>query len=184
MFFFFASQACARDVSVEGRVAYFCPTGAKFREIYGGGALCSLEVSAETYCDIYSWFSVGYLRSTGHCIGGDYGTTLDMVPFSLGLKYHFCACRFRPYLGVGLGLNYIHTRDDSPYVIRDRSNWGFGGVFKGGFLYKLRNRYFIDGFIDYTAMKAGFKNHCHKVVECYDADVSGFSIGLGLGRSF
>ncbi len=171
-------------VLLEGRVAYFYPTGSDFSDIYGGGVLSTAELSVETFRQIYTWFSIGYLRQDGQCMGGQVDTTVDLVPLSAGFKYFYKGQWVRPYLGIGLALNYVHTHDDSVYVMQSRSNWGVGGILKSGLLYRLSQRVFFDGFIDYTYVKAGFKNKCNRRITCHDASVSGFAFGFGLGYFF
>lgn len=173
------------EVLLEARVSYFHPTDSRYRRIYGGAPFYNVELSVESYCNFYPWLSVGYLYDCGHSIGKRNRTKIDLVPMSLGLKYLFCCDCFRPYLGAGLGVTYLKTEDHSKFVIKNRSNWGAGGVFKLGLIYDWTSCFFIDLFIDYTYMKIDFgSGHHKKRIYGHDADVSGFFFGAGLGYSF
>ncbi|MCK4934895.1 MAG: hypothetical protein KAR79_04845, partial [Simkaniaceae bacterium] len=110
-------------------------------------------------------------------------TTLQMVPLTLGLKYIFDYTVIRPYLGAGIVGSYAQIHDRSPYVPQKQSDWGVGGIAKSGLLTYLSARCFVDFFIDYTYLKMDF-DHTKKNVIYSKADLSGISIGGGLGYQF
>lgn len=176
---------CCVNVLAEVRAAYFHPTGSRFDDIYGGSGIYNFELSVQTWCDLYTWFSVGYLRESGKSLGLKNRTTFQMVPLGLGLKYLFsCGC-FRPYLGAGLGVTWMDVDNHSDFVKKDVDKWGVGGVFKAGSLWYMNNCWFLDFFIDYTYMDIGFSGtSADPFVFRNDADISGFSFGVGLGYSF
>lgn len=182
------SQAEAFDLLPEARVAYFYPTNHRFREIYGhGGALYSAELNFSTCYNFYGWLGAGYFTKSGESIGEKNHTRIQFVPLSLGLKYLFCfPCypSFRPYLGAGLLVTYLHMHDDSPFVIEKISKWGVGGIAKLGLIYNFWNCFFIDLFTDYSYTKIDFRKTRHHKVSRHDANISGFSFGGGLGYWF
>jgi len=176
---------CCVEILVEIRGAYFHPTGSRFDDIYGGSGIYNFELSVQTWCDLYSWISVGYLRESGHSKGLRNRTTFQMVPLGIGLKYIFNCWCLRPYLGAGLGVTWMDTCNKSNFVIKDVDKWGVGGVFKIGALYEFCDCWFLDFFVDYTYMCVDFNGtRNNPLVTRHDADISGFSFGGGIGYSF
>lgn len=175
---------CCRDVLLEFRAAYFHPTGSRFDDIYGGSGIYNLELSVQTWCDLYTWLSVGYLRETGRTKELKTKTTFQMVPLGIGFKYLFsCGC-FNPYLGAGLGVTWMDV-DNKTSFAHDVDDWGVGGVFKIGSLWNFCDCWFLDLFIDYTYMCLGFSGtKSDPFVFRNDADISGFSFGAGIGYRF
>lgn len=177
-------DSCCIDILLEFRAAYFHPTGSRFDDIYGGSGIYNLELSVQTWCDLYTWLSVGYLRESGRSLGLKTKTTFQMVPLGIGLKYLFtCSC-FNPYVGAGLGVTWMDV-DNKTKFAHDVDKWGVGGVFKVGSLWNFCDCWFLDIFIDYTYMCIDFHGtKSDPFVFRNDADISGFSFGGGIGYRF
>lgn len=178
----------SRELLFEARASYFYPTASETRDTYGCTGLYSLESSYSFCSAIYGWSSVGYLYDSGK-VKSDYeyqeekiDTSMTYVPLATGLKYIGCLNCFRPYLGAGLLVSYLHTKDDSPFVVQVRNKWGVGAVAKAGVLYDFFHCFFIDMFLDYYWMKINF-NDTDKTSGT-QADISGLSLGAGIGYRF
>jgi outer membrane protein W len=167
------------------RAAYLHPTGSHFDDIYGGSGIYNFELSIQTWFDLYTWFSLGYLRNSGQSLGLNNRTLFQMVPLGFGLKYLLnCSC-LRPYLGAGLGMTWIDVDNYREFVKKEINKWGVGSVFKAGSLWYMSSCCFLDFFIDYTYMDIGFSDtSIDPFALSNDADISGFSFGFGLGYSF
>lgn len=175
---------CCTSMLLEFRAAYFHPTGCRFDDIYGGTGIYNLEFSIQTWCDLYTWVSVGYLRESGHSIGLSTPTTIQLVPLGIGLKYMFSCFCFRPYIGAGFGATWMDI-DNKTKFVHDVTDWVFGGIFKVGSLWNFCNCWFLDAFIDYTYMKKDYHGTWNNpFVYRHDGDISGFSFGLGIGVEF
>lgn len=169
----------------EGKIGYFAPTGHKFRKIYDGNAIYSLELSAQAWRQLYAWGNVSYFTDSGHSIGFKNKTTIHLVPFQLGLKYLFDITEdMRIYAGLGMAPTYLNTQDHSAHVVHPVHKWGIGGVAKAGAYVNFKN-FFLDFFTDYSFTKISFDGmHKHPRVYRNDADVSGWTFGLGIGYRF
>jgi hypothetical protein len=172
------------DVFVEGKAAYFRPTNRDFREIYSDGGIYGFEVTGQAWRDLYAWGSADCFYQSGSTSGFESSTTLTMVPLGLGLKYLFPVKSADFYFGAGMLGTYLHTKDNSPFVIRNSSNWGFGGIVKAGIYILAREHLFIDLFTDYSFMKVDFHHTDGGRVIRHQADLSGWSIGAGIGYRF
>lgn len=181
---FFSSQLHAICFLPEVKAAYFYPLDSRFRKIYSGGGLYSFEATFSCWDCFYPWISAGGFWKSGRSIGEKDKTEIVMIPLGVGLKYLFCCGCFNPYIGAGLAVTYLHTDDHSPFVKKNNSGWGVGGIAKVGNLYYFCESFFIDIFADYTYMKVDFDKVSDPFVIGLNANVSGFSFGGGLGFCF
>lgn len=179
---FSLTSVYSSDILVEGRAAYYYFTDSTTRDIYGNTGLYSLETNFSSCGNIYSWASAGYLYASGNTKLENTSTKLTYVPLALGLKYMCCFNCFRPYIGGGLLVSYLHTTDDSPFVVKVRNKWGVGGIFKSGVLWDFTQCFFLDVFLDYSWMKIDFKDT--DKTSGRTADLSGLSVGAGIGYRF
>ena len=175
----------AFEVLPEFKAAYFYPSDHRFRNVYSDAGFYSFETNVQSWRNIYSWASLGFLYTSGTSIGESKKTELYMIPIGLGLKYLFrhnqCV---QPYLGLGLVVAYIHVYNDSKFVMRNQTKWGVGGIAKAGFLTYISRSLFFDFFLDYTYLKRTFDTPRNKLVINHKVDLSGLSIGGGIGYCF
>lgn len=185
------SSLHARNVLVEGKVAYFYPTDSDFRDIYGGGVLYNLEFTYEcslremyrwTPATIYPWISAGYFHESGKTEAEGTSTSVTIVPIAFGLKYQYCCKCVHPYLGFGLLFPYLHTDDSSDFVPNVRTKWGTGVIAKSGLLFDITKCFVIDVFLDYSWSRINFGNT--EQTSGNTADISGLAVGGGLGYRF
>ena len=177
------SRLYSEDFLLEARAAYFYPTASSFRSIYGNGAgLYSIEASYRACGNLYPWASAGILYKSGRTVAERTKTSVTIVPLALGLKYAFCWNCIHPYLGLGILVPYLRTNDDSSFVVRIRNKWGVGAIVKSGIIYDMANCFFADLFLDYSWTRIGFSNTDKTTGRT--ADISGLSVGLGLGFRF
>ena len=173
----------AMEMLPEVKAAYFYPTDNRFREIYGGGGLYSIEKSVQAWKQFYPWMSLGFFRKDGRSLEKRFDTHIIMVPIGLGVKYLFTYKKMNPYLGLGMLVTYTNMHDHSPYVVRKFGHWGVGGIVKAGSYMYVTKDFFIDVFCDYSYLKINY-HHPSRKVRNLRADLSGLSIGAGLGYRF
>lgn len=166
------------------KVAWYYPTSKNFRDIYSDAILYSLETNIQIWGNFTPWLSVGYLCTSGNSIGKSDDTDLYAIPIGVGLKYFFNLCgSFQPYLGIGPVVTYSHINNDSSFVSPTQTGWGIGGIAKSGFLTDLSDCIFLDVFLDYTYLKMNFSHSSKKVIK-RNGDLSGLSVGAGIGYRF
>jgi hypothetical protein len=174
----------ATDVFVEAKAAYYRPTDDKFREIYSDSGIYGGEISCQAWRGLYGWASASCFHKGGHSIRMHDSTTITFVPLGFGLKYLFPVSFVDLYVGAGMLNTYAHIEDDSHFVIHSHSKWGQGGIVKAGAIFNVNKHFFVDLFSDYSFMKIDFHNTDHEKVVRHDADLSGWSIGAGVGYRF
>ncbi len=178
------SQVNGMEFLIEGKAAYFYPLDSEVRDIYCDGGVFGLELSVDSCWNLYPWISADYFCVDGRSIGENDKTTLTLVPLGIGLKYLFsCGC-LRPYLGLGFGSTYFHTKDDSNFVKKSHTKWGFGVIAKGGAQFYFSDCWFFDLFLDYTWMKLSFSGTSDPFVLGRKADISNINVGGGIGVNF
>lgn len=176
-----------RSVLVEIKGAYNLPADKTFRKIYrnGGSVVGEASVQLVENKPWFGWASVGVLKmEQGKSVGACSSTNATIVPIAGGLKYFLA---FNPgdlYVGLGVLGAHLKTKDHSPFVIEDRSKWGVGGIAKIGFLFDLPQSWFVDLFSDYSFVKVNFSNKFECGVQSHKANISNWSVGLGVGYRF
>jgi outer membrane protein W len=180
----------AQSLLVEAKAGYFVPFSNSFDRIYGGGGIYGLEATLPFSCHSGGalWVSASYFGESGTASSlGDvdsFSTTVDIVPLGLGFKYFFNAYKFRVYLGIGGLATYLHTRDDSPFVIRNTTAWGTGIIGKAGLLYCFGRHFFVDIFSDVNYTRITFDRNPDDAIIRFDVNLSGWTTGVGLGYKF
>jgi hypothetical protein len=179
----FAAKALCVEWLPEIKGGYFFPTDHRFRKIYSGGGIYALEINAQAWGRWYAWANASYFSESGYS-NQKSRTIITLIPTQIGLKYLFNFFDpYRFYLGFGATPTYLNTRDYSQYVIRSVHKWGIGGVAKAGLLINT-GQFFLDLFADYSFTKIPFHNTHHGHLVRHDADISGWTLGAGVGYRF
>lgn len=181
----FAPLKAAHDVIVEAKAAYFLPTNSRFRDIYGNGSgQYGAEVTCKIFRQLYGFASADFFNKKGKSVNFCSPTTVNIINLGIGLKYLFPFCVGDFYLGLGALPTRLHTTDCSPYVVKNRTKWGCGGIAKIGTYFNLPKSFVVDLFVDYSFVKIPF-NCCSKLnLEGHSARANGASFGAGLGYRF
>lgn len=172
------------DVFTEIKGAYFRPSSETFRDIYSTRGIYGFEVTGRIWHQWYLFGSGDYFHTTGKSLNFHNRSTLTLVPCAVGVKYLFPVRPVDFYLGAGIVGAYVHIDDHSPYVVQSNSKWTVGGIFKGGVVFNMTQHWFLDLFANYMLLNVDFSQHKHHRVYRHQADLSGTSIGLGLGYRF
>ena len=158
-----------------------------FRDIYGSDGLYGLELTCQAWHELYAWVSGDYLSKTGEsCLG--YRTKAYFIPLGFGLKYLKLFSidtnqSIGLYAGAGVLGTYLHTKDDSPFVVTTLHAWGVGGVVKGGILL-TKDSLFLDLFTNYSFQSFRGKGSSEPLVYAHNTTINGWSFGSGLGVKF
>lgn len=182
----------ARDIILEFKAAYFLPTNSLFKKIFhNGGALFGPELTVQLLCGNKHWYgfaSVDYFHKKGKSLGLSNPTSVTLVPLGFGLKYFYPVwCdRINLYAGLGFQPVYAHTKNDSPYVLPKQTQWGFGGIVKGGSYIDLSCNFLLDLFIGYSFVTTSRNKKCciSPLITTLNAHVSGAIFGGGLAYCF
>jgi hypothetical protein len=176
----------ATDVLVEFKGAYFYPQSSVFRHIYHNAALWGPEVTFKLCDQFYGFVSADFLIKRGDSIGLHTPTKVFLIPLGVGLKYFIPFHYGDFYVGLGFQPTRLHTNDCSPFVVREHTKWGYGGIAKFGTYINLSCNLILDLFVDYSFVKVPF--HCTQgptgPLIPRKADISGAIFGAGLGYRF
>lgn len=164
----------------EVKVSYYHFSSSHVREIIGSGtALVQGELNYRV--NNFTLFAdAGYFSKRGHSTGTCHKTRLEAVPFSFGAKYN-CGL---VYVGGGLRAFSVNIHNDYNYVRRHEQKTSVGGVVNAGLNY-CWNRIVFNPFFEYSFIKMNFGRDCReRNIYRHSLDLSGFSIGAGVGYSF
>lgn len=177
-------QVNASDILFEGKVGYFHPTGGTLNNIYGGGGIYGGELTVPVCDGIAAWAGASYFSQHGHSLGLRNSTRVQLVPVTFGLKYFIPFDCYDVYIGAGMERVYLWTHDHSDFVRKHTRKSGLGGVFKLGAIVFVCPEVFFDFFFDYSLCRIHFHDKIDGTVYPAKADVSGMSVGIGVGYRF
>ncbi len=164
--------ARADGVFLEARGAYFSPSDAAFREIYGYGVSWGGEISFVISKRASVWAGGDYFSKVGKLGFTEEETKIRIAPLAVGLKYHFALGRLRPYAGAGVAF-FQYKEANSIGTIQKGA---LGLVGRAGLLVMLGPAFFID--------LQGTWSTCSVQPLEARANLGGLSLGLGLGFEF
>jgi opacity protein-like surface antigen len=165
-------SASAQGLSIEARGSYFSPSDAVFREIYGYGISWGGELSFSLSGRLAGWAGGDYFVQNGKLPFTEDETKIRIVPLTAGIKYFVAIGRWRPYLGAGIA--YFQYRETNSIGTIEKG--GLGIIGRGGVLVKLGATFFLD--------LQGSWSSCRVQPLEVQANLGGFSLGLGLGFEF
>ena len=133
-----------------------------------------------------TWAGVGYIFAKGEALGSGNTTTIDVIPFTLGIRRFFSlSSRVDGFLGVGSLWSLYMNHDHSSSVHQHISTNAFGAIATGGFQFRLNHRLFLSFFSEYMYQRFNFRKvYREHFTYRHDVDMSGTTIGLGIIYSF
>lgn len=171
---------------------YYCLTDSSMRTFFdNGGFTIRAEAGCRVWGPLIVWMDGGYFQKEGTAIGGDERTHAMLATITLGLKaiYYFNDF-FAAYAGSGPRLFMMKLKNESLYVSGEDNQIGIGGAFDAGcwiFPFARCKSYarnlFLDVFADYS-LKTLETEEDLVSSEDFDVNVSGLTLGIGLGIRF
>lgn len=191
--FIFLAYLCSGSLSLsaypyeaEGKVGIFIPTTKRISEIFP--AMPFLEVEGRYRFDQCweVWSGVGWIYGVGNSQGCKNRTTVQVVPFTLGVRQYICiAPTLDAFLGLGGVWSLYSEHDHSPDLHQHISKNQFGGIIQGGLQHCFAEGIFFTCSVEYLYQKFSF----HKVYEehftyRHDVNMSGVKVGCGIVYDF
>ncbi|MDW7760721.1 MAG: hypothetical protein SCM96_08790 [Acidobacteriota bacterium] len=167
-----AGAAAGDSFSIQARGAYFIPSEAVFKEIYGESPVYGGGISLKIMGGLSLWAGGSFFNKTGTLTFTEESTTMTLIPVFGGLQYQFLSGRFRPYIGAGAG--YILYKEENPIGKVEDGGLGFMGL--AGVKVLIAGPLFLD--------LQGSYSMCKVEPAGIEADLGGIHIGLGLGLQF
>ncbi|HSX11068.1 MAG TPA: hypothetical protein VLF94_05085 [Chlamydiales bacterium] len=176
----------------ELKPGYYYFTESSMREFYDtGGFTMRGEVGCRFWGPLIVWLDGGYFQKDGISIGGDHEMKIMLGTITLGLKaiYYFHDS-VAVYAGAGPRLFMMIQHNGTPFIREADNAFGLGGGFNGGlwffpfFNFKNNARnIFFDLFADYSLSTLKVEED-ELSSEDFDVNVSGVTMGLGVGIRF
>jgi opacity protein-like surface antigen len=171
--------AVAGPLSVQVKGSYFFPSDSYFKSIYGSALMFGAKAAYDLKSGLGFWLGVDVYSKSGttevlgdSSIAGE-STKLSLVPVTAGVRYVYKAGRLlSPYVGVGLG--YFFYKESNSIGTVSKSELGFAA--QAGVMVYLGQRAFLDIQGSYSSCKVNPSG--------VEAQLGGFSLGLGLGVAF
>lgn len=155
-----------------------------FRRILGdGNFMISIEADFFLVKYFYLFTELGYLRAKGGSIPSNVLVTLQMIPFSLGLKGIF-PIKSTLALYIKAGPNWIGLKENSDYTYFEHGVFKdtFGATFGTGLLINVYENFSLDLFTNYIYGKKNYIDKYSNVrIKRY---FGGFQFGIGLSFSY
>ena len=179
-----SASAFSLEADVKIKAAYAAFASSRVKDIYSSGAPYVQLESSFHYKKFLQFFTgVDYLIKRGFSSEYENKTVLQIATLSLGPKITFSKWkRIEPYLGLGLSLGWIHTRDHSPYVDAATNTFSAGVVTKSGLKYSLKKGLFFDFFFDYNYQP--IHSEYEPAAPNTTINVGSYKVGLGVGYDF
>ena len=183
----FSAIGSTEPFALEGKEGVFIPSSKKMRNIFQIALpLIEIEGSYEFSSAWDIWAGIGYIFAKGEPISWSATTTMNIIPFTLGIKHFFLlASRTDAFLGFGGLWSLYKNRDCSPSVHQHISTNAFGAVVTVGLQHCLSESLSMNFFGEYMYQHFNFSRvYREHFTYRHDVDMSGTKIGLGLAYSF
>ncbi len=184
---FVSLSAYADPFAVTGKEGVFVPFSNKLRGIFND-VMPFVEVEGSyTFLPNWEiWGGVGYISGKGGSLQCGQSTTIEVIPFTLGIKRFFpFTDRLDGFVGLGGLWSLYKNRDYSQSVHQHFSANTFGGVVTLGVQYHVSNKIFVRLFGEYMYQQFRFsKVYPEHFTYRHNVDMSGTKIGCGVTYSF
>lgn len=175
----------ALEVPIEFRFGYYRPSDNVLRDVYGEGLDSQVSVSVRSWKGLYTMAAGNYFRKSGHSLGGNERTRIEIWSASAGLKYLFALpLDYSFYLGAGPRYFFVYSENDSTTVDRNVDGNNIGFFANTGFLYHFNCHVFLDAYFEYSWGQISFSSSTPNVIPRKNVQVGGISAGGGIGFVF
>lgn len=167
-----ATAARAGETSITLKAAYFAPSEALFRDVYGGGPAFGVELAVPIAGVLRAWAGAEIFSKSGLTTESDETTKMSVVPLFAGLRLQFGGKSVRPYLGAAAA--FFLFKEENP--LGTASEGGLGVLGQAGLLIGLGKSFGLDVHGGYRActLTAGDEE------DPIEASLGGLAAGLGL----
>ncbi len=172
---------------IEGRAGAFFPFSSRIRDIFQIALpFVELEGSYKFSSKWDIWGAIGYIFATKESLNYGTVTTINMIPFTLGVRRFFSlAYHTDAFLGFGGLWSLYRNHDNSPWVHQHISKSGFGGTATAGLLHRLSDSFLMNFFVEYMYLRFPFsKVYPKHFTYRHDVNMSGIKVGLGIAYNF
>lgn len=167
-----AAGAQAAETSLTIKGAYFAPSDAVFRDVYGGGPAFGLDLAVPVAGPLRVWAGVDLFSKRGLTTESEETTKVTITPLFAGLRLQFGREGVRPYVGAAAA--YFLFKESNPLGTASES--GLGALGQAGLVFGLGRSIGLDVHAGYRActLTSGDEE------DPLEAKIGGLSAGLGL----
>jgi hypothetical protein len=164
--------AFSGEVFFKLKGGFFFPSDKDFRDIYGGGIMSGLEISAAAARNLELWVEAGYFAKTGQLTFTKETMKLRILPVGGGVRYIFRPKR--PAFYMGAGVLYHRFREVSPLGTVD---WGRpGALVEMGSSIRLTGNFIVDVFAR--------SSYCRIEPADFRFNIGGYDLGIRLAYEY
>lgn len=179
---FIAGHCTAQQFDLQLRTSYFIPQDGTFRSTFQNGwEDFQIEASYDQCWECVPWVNVSYYEQTGKSSCEKKYTRITSGSLTAGAKKYFCPwdC-WKPYLGVGVGVDYKVFHDKASYVNKHLTKWCPTLILKSGLERDIGCNWFINCYLDYSYTQI-FGKSCKDGIRQRSCDAGGLFAGVGVG---
>lgn len=178
-------EKCCGEVFLEAKAGYFIPIADRYKKVFSGSGIYGLEADVQIYRPLYFYLGADYYTESGHTRGStDFPCSIEMIRPFAGFKFIFQTRHtVRPYLGVAFQEAYVKNKTKAPTLIREENHWQEGALGQVGIVC-VWNHFVLDIFGNYSWLVVHMKGSKTKPVIVHHQNISGFTVGGGLGYQF
>ena len=168
----------ANPVRLEINTSFFYPSEKAFREIYGQGPRCGLDIGLNLWKKLELHVEGNYFFKKGKLTFSQEETTLKLVPVGLNIRWVFLQKSINLYGGIGVIYILFEEKNPIGKVKEDK----FGPTAKIGCFKRIKGwgklikTFVIDVYLSY--------HYCPMQPAQIKFDAGGTDFGLGLGFEF
>lgn len=168
------------EPSVQAKVGAFFPFSKNTNRFFHAMPIVGLE-GHYVFCGCWdAWLGVEGMFGEGRSPGCG-RTSIQIVPFSLGIGRSFCLTPcLEGYLRAGGLWSLYNNHDHCSSVIQHIHSNTFGGIFKAELRYQTSCCFKLSFFTEYLYQRFSFHKPSKKhFTYRHDVDMSGLQIGIG-----
>jgi hypothetical protein len=174
-----------REVFLEAKAGYFIPIADRYKKVFSGSGIYGLEADIQLYRPLYFYLGADYYTESSHTQGSHhFPCSIEMIRPFAGFKFIFqTRYPIRPYLGVAFQEAYVKNKTKAHTLIREEHHWQEGALGQVGIVC-IWNHFVLDIFGNYSWLIVHMKGSKTKPVIVHHQNISGFTVGGGLGYQF
>ncbi len=178
-------SSCKVDVFLEAKAGYFIPTANQFRKAFSGAGIYELELTVRFPERLCFFVGADYYREKNPTKGNPaYSCSIEMVQLFAGLKYITSTWHsLQAYVGTGIQEAYVKNKNSAPALINEQHHWRPGALLETGILY-VKTPLVLDVFLNYSWLIVPMNGSATKPVFVRHQNISGLSVGGGIGYNF
>lgn len=165
-------------------ISYFIPNSKRFNQVYGGMMMYQFEMKFLMFSAFSPYLRAGYSYISGKSLLGR-NTNLYAIPLESGIELSlFKESRTEPFINLGFLFSYYHITNEFRCIPSIQHSWAYGVAIRGGSIFNLQYGLCVLIFLDYMLFATTHFSPQFHSQQTENVDLSGLSLGGGIGYKF